>query len=324
MFSILTAKTISVDDILGKHEHEDKATIIEYFDFMTQNELGFYCSEEDVFLFRDLQLDYLSPSTITNAILDFNEVSNYDYQYVVRVLEGLGCKDVQLRFFSPIPLDDLEAYLSCFERSSIKSIELLLPYSREIDEKVESVLSLNLRVTSFVFWGAPESKTLTHGKDFFSKIAYTKEKLDSSLHCGRISSTVFSLNIESFTEAVNYNSCLNRKLGIDVHGNIKNCPSQSSSYGNVAYSDVKEIVMSDLFRGVWGLKKDSVEKCRDCEFRYICSDCRVYVEDPTNPYSKPLKCGYDPYQGIWEEWSTNPLKQKAIEYYFGKDHLPAS
>ncbi|NIG32274.1 grasp-with-spasm system SPASM domain peptide maturase, partial [Enterobacter sp. Ap-916] len=31
--------------------------------------------------------------------------------------------------------------------------------------------------------------------------------------------------------------------------------------------------------------------------------------------SKPLKCGYNPYTGEWEEWSINPLKQKAIKYY---------
>jgi hypothetical protein len=32
-------------------------------------------------------------------------------------------------------------------------------------------------------------------------------------------------------------------------------------------------------------------------------------------YSKPLKCGYNPYTCEWEEWSTHPMKQKAIEYY---------
>lgn len=42
---------------------------------------------------------------------------------------------------------------------------------------------------------------------------------------------------------------------------------------------------------------------------------RINTEDPINEYSKPLKCGYDPYTGEWSEWSKNPLKKKAIEYY---------
>ncbi|MBS1775203.1 MAG: hypothetical protein JSS64_02865 [Bacteroidetes bacterium] len=32
-------------------------------------------------------------------------------------------------------------------------------------------------------------------------------------------------------------------------------------------------------------------------------------------YSKPLKCGYNPYTGEWEEWSSNPLKQQTMDYY---------
>jgi hypothetical protein len=47
----------------------------------------------------------------------------------------------------------------------------------------------------------------------------------------------------------------------------------------------------------------------------MCSDCRAYVENPNDLYSKPLKCGYDPYTTKWEEWSTHPLKQDAINYY---------
>jgi len=44
-------------------------------------------------------------------------------------------------------------------------------------------------------------------------------------------------------------------------------------------------------------------------------DCRVYLEQPSNIYSKPLKCGYDPYSATWQEYSTNPLKEEAILFY---------
>jgi hypothetical protein len=39
------------------------------------------------------------------------------------------------------------------------------------------------------------------------------------------------------------------------------------------------------------------------------------VENPRDPYSKPLKCGYNPYTAEWAEWSQHPLKQDAIAYY---------
>ncbi len=31
----------------------------------------------------------------------------------------------------------------------------------------------------------------------------------------------------------------------------------------------------------------------------MCSDCRVFTKDSTNPLSKPSKCGYNPYISKW-------------------------
>lgn len=83
---------------------------------------------------------------------------------------------------------------------------------------------------------------------------------------------------------------------------------------------MEEALQHPDFKKYWNLTKDQIEVCKDCEFRYICTDCRAYTErSHTNKegldISKPLKCGYNPYTGEWEEWSTNPLKQKAIQYY---------
>jgi hypothetical protein len=53
-----------------------------------------------------------------------------------------------------------------------------------------------------------------------------------------------------------------------------------------------------------------------CEFRYICTDCRAMIENPKDERSAPLKCGYDPKSGEWEEWQKNILKTYAIKYYY--------
>ena len=69
------------------------------------------------------------------------------------------------------------------------------------------------------------------------------------------------------------------------------------------------------FKEKWGISKDHISVCRDCEFRYACSDCRAYLENPEDAFSKPLKCGYDPYSGKWNEWSENPAKRMAAKLY---------
>lgn len=118
-----------------------------------------------------------------------------------------------------------------------------------------------------------------------------------------------------FAESKSYNSCLNRKISIDINGNIKNCPSMPQSFGNIRDTTLQEAIEHKDFKKYWSITKDQIDVCKDCEFRYICTDCRAYKENPEDDYSKPLKCGYSPYTNKWEEWSTNPLKQKAIEYY---------
>ena len=93
----------------------------------------------------------------------------------------------------------------------------------------------------------------------------------------------------------------------------------SQSFGNIKDTTLEEALNHPDFKKYWNIKKDDITKCKDCEFRYICTDCRAYIEDPDDIYSAPLKCGYDPYTGEWEEWSTNPLKQKAIKFYGMED-----
>ncbi len=138
--------------------------------------------------------------------------------------------------------------------------------------------------------------------------------------CGKVDLKYFNTNIQKVVEAMNYNSCLHKKISIDKYGNIKNCPAMPQSYGNIKELSLEEALNHTEFKKYWNLTKDNIEVCRDCEFRYICTDCRAYTEQSHSnsdglDTSKPLKCGYDPYTGEWKEWSTNPLKQKSIKYY---------
>jgi len=96
----------------------------------------------------------------------------------------------------------------------------------------------------------------------------------------------------------------------------------AQSFGNIKDTTLQEALDHPEFKKYWNVTKDQVAVCKDCEFRYICTDCRAYIENPEDMYSKPLKCGYNPYTCEWEEWSTNPLKQKAIDYYGMREILP--
>ncbi|HLL83069.1 MAG TPA: SPASM domain-containing protein, partial [Longimicrobium sp.] len=109
----------------------------------------------------------------------------------------------------------------------------------------------------------------------------------------------FSVNLELFSEGQRFNSCLNRKISVDRFGEIRNCPSTPRSYGHVHDTSLHSALAHREFRELWEVNKDQVEVCRDCEFRYVCTDCRAYIAEPADRFSKPSKCTYDPYTARW-------------------------
>ena len=93
------------------------------------------------------------------------------------------------------------------------------------------------------------------------------------------------------------NTCLNKKLSITKEGLIKNCPSLSKSYGNVNNTSLEKVVNKKSFKYLWEINKDQINVCKDCEFRYICSDCRAFLNHDND---KPKKCNYNPYTMAYE------------------------
>jgi len=81
-------------------------------------------------------------------------------------------------------------------------------------------------------------------------------------------------------------------------------------YGNIFEDDLLKIVSEKEFQKMWGITKDKIDVCKVCEFRDICTDCRAFTESAEDQLlSKPLKCGYDPYKGLWEKWEKDPIKE---------------
>lgn len=302
-----------LEDVKKEYDLRYAKIIDQYFDFLEENNFIFWTDSIDNFPELDLEWDY--PSKITNAIIDYSSSSNFSIINIMDRFNQLGVKNIQIRFFNIIAIAEIDIILKSALKKYIQHIEIIIPYSDEFDlNKVQDICYNHPRINSVILYSAPENNIILT-KGIFSNIIFIQEKITSKAHCGSISPHFFSSNIFHFTEAQNYNTCLNRKIAIDTDGNIKNCPSMPQSYGNIKNTTLEEALNHPDFKKHWNINKDKIHVCKDCEFRYICTDCRAYIENPEDIYSKPLKCGYNPYTGEWSEWSTNPLKQKAIQYY---------
>ena len=306
----------SIQYIKKVYENKYDDIIDEYFDFLLEKEFIFFTDTPA--LFPGLSRRWSEPTRITNAIIDIGQEKKYDIFQVLSQLSNLQCKHLELRFFRLAKRREIDTIVTYLDRieSSILSIEVVLPFSPEFHESESTRLfSIYPRLTSLRQYNAESSRFCPPLFDKRGYIVFTEEEVIDEKGCGMIDSSFFAINLKLFTESLQFNSCLNRKISVDKDGYIKNCPSFTNNYGHISVIKLADVIENKDFRKVWNIDKDQIHVCKDCEFRHICTDCRAYLEDPDDPYSKPLKCGYNPYTAEWEEWSTHPLKQKGIKYY---------
>lgn len=301
MYDILTKfKDRSVEHIKSAYQHDYDREIESYFTFLEEGEWGFWCENPEEF--PDLDLRFEAPELITNAIIDVDRQSNHDFLDLIGQLEDLGCKYLQIRCYDFFPMNKVEAILEATDRSRLRGIELMLPYHPQLDEQTLTGCCRRYpRIWRLVVHGAPSSRVIhtSPRSKYMGVLVYHPEVIDSHEHCGVIDKMYFNANLTAFTEALHYNSCLNQKISVDTKGSIKNCPSTKKSFGNTAETSLREALLKEEFKVPWTITKDQVAICRDCEFRYVCSDCRAFLQEEDNLYSKPAKCDYDPYTATW-------------------------
>lgn len=310
-------KSKSIDEVLSLYDDDSKEIIEEYLQILLDQEYGFVTYKDWDNNFPQLSLEYNNPSVISNCFFEFTSIQNLKKIY--DSVENLQISQLVIFSDKNLSLDDLLNIDGAFARSVLQGIEVYSPYHNLIDmEFITTLNNKSERIHSLWFYNCSEIPFKIK-RDYRFDLQFSKNEVKTSC-CGVVKLNYFNTNLTKVSEAVNHNSCLHKKIAIDKFGNIKNCPNMNMTFGNIHKNTIDEAISHNEFQKYWNLTKDEIEVCKDCEFRYICTDCRAYTERTHSneqglDISKPLKCGYNPYKGEWEEWSTNPLKQKAIKYY---------
>ncbi len=317
LYELLDSPEIDFEILINQEKDEiNKMILKEYEGFLLDNELLF--TDDNLDLFPPLNLKWESPFTIHNAIIEIGSHCSY-LKDSIQQLEQLGLQQVEIRFYEG-DIDLLKDAISIFKNTNVNGLVLFFNNSCSIlKEDLEFLLKNEKRIERLFLYNNQSCEQNFSCAETEASVIYLDKTEISALHCGIISSEYFVVNIPVFTESQHLNTCLNRKIAIDADGHIKNCPSMAKSYGNIKDTKLIDVINNPEFQKLWHIKKVEITKCKDCEFRHICTDCRAYIETPEDQYSAPLKCGYNPYTCEWDEWSTNLFKQQAIEYY-GMQH----
>lgn len=311
LYEILTTKRAwSLERIKAAYGGKHDDVLAEYFEVLEREGLGFWCDDPE--RFPTLSPEWRSPQKITNAIVDADADSRHDYDRILSELDDLGCTAVELRIFFPCGLGYLRNLVALTNGRRLRAVNLLVGYSADLAESTLAELCReNPRISRLTVHSAPEGLIVRIG-DTAQSLVFVSEKVDSPTCCGEIHRGYFSVNTATWSEAQQWNTCLNRKIAVDAKGEIKNCPSLQRSFGNIAVSSLHSALAHHEFPELWAINKDQIEICRDCEFRYICTDCRAYLSDRENLYSKPSKCSYDPYLAEWSDGGRMILEDMSV------------
>jgi SPASM domain peptide maturase of grasp-with-spasm system len=297
LFFILTEYADkSIREIKQAYNGSHDQIIDSYFQMLLDEDFGFWCDEPD--RFPKLDLSWERPETVTNTIIDVDRNSVHDYGHIFSQLDNVACQAVEIRAYDDLSMRELEHIAAASQGRLLRHMDLVLKYQPELTKENLDKLCQRYQIISHItVHSSPEMASYTI-EPLPVVIRYSTHTVTPS-SCGQISPGYFSLALEHFAEAQKFNTCLNRKLSISASGEIKSCPAMPHSFGDINTTELKTIAKHPALIQIGGITKDQIAVCKDCEFRYICTDCRAYTCDSSDPYSKPAKCSYDPYTASW-------------------------
>jgi len=241
----------------------------------------------------------LGDYSLDNLILSYSDL----YYVEVRLFKNVSTAKI-LKLFAMLKnhcLVYVDIIIDAFQvdEGVIDEICLIIPYSYQEVKKIK-------------IFSCQENKI---SYEHLTEIELSVARIDGCKSCGEINESNFRINYDSHFVAKNFNSCLYNKVSIDHEGYIKNCPSMKENFGHIEQNSLSETIENKEFQVLGKINKNDILVCQDCEYRLICTDCRAYVQDPADIKSKPLKCGYNPYEGEWNDWKTDKTMQSVLEHY---------
>ncbi|WP_299222301.1 grasp-with-spasm system SPASM domain peptide maturase [uncultured Aquimarina sp.] len=286
----------TIEEVKSLFNNDYDEGINQYFQYLVNNHYGFYTSNPSPF--QKLPLHFDSPHKVISSIVVINKDSKYDLTNVFQQLDALDCQLLQIRIYDKIEVARVIETLKVLSKSSIRIIELYLPAFLKLSHEVLKNILVDFPRILITVYGAEKSKKVSVLKNSSRIIKYTNQKL---LYSSKevYSKNLFTVSREMFLESVNYNAGLYRKVCIDHEGSIKNYVSHETAYGNIKDNLIADIIQKEEFKEKYYLKNDLIEKCKDCQFRYMCLS-NSDIEKKGKNYYKINTCTYNPYKNTWE------------------------
>lgn len=307
-------------DFVHEYNHASISLINEdqerFLNFLLENEYAIVTTKNLSCGFIDLNTKWDYPATISNIHIELDQV-NDSLSGIIQKLEVLNCKVFTFEIISDSTPSDVNKLIRIIENSEIRLVSLIFHHLRFKNEvilssnKIETLTILN-RIESLNIENENNSYPIIEVPFDVKTFFENQQKRPES----------FNVNISLFTESIGFNTYYNRKLIISASGSLKNSRYGMKSFGNIYElnsEQILEVLKQSNFSEISLSKKDNIEVCQCCEFRYMCVDDRVPVKIADELWRHESECDYNPFICKWKgNEGYLSLKDSGVEIIDGK------
>ncbi len=250
------------------------------------------------------QFVYLEKGPVNTAILDFlkgeiyqvenNTIKKFDdIKDFLRAAKEAGLI-INVKANSWIPKDESRKNLFKFA-DEVSPMRYTLEIEAGVDLELIKERFRKSNVVRIVYYGEDKIKQLLPSVE----LIYKKRSFNECIEMSKINGEFSKTNESDYRFNQIYNSCWGQKIAVTKDGKIRPC-----IFSNIIIADLKSTPVSEIImkaKNYWYFTKDKVEKCKECELRYVCFDCREVAQrsENGNLCATNPNCEYDPYNGSW-------------------------
>ncbi|HEY9045352.1 MAG TPA: grasp-with-spasm system SPASM domain peptide maturase [Ohtaekwangia sp.] len=274
-------------------DFDNNPVLEEYFKFLTDREIIYEAEEQELSQLPALNMEWKHPSRIIYAVIDIDKETLFAADRLRYTFDQLGIQHLQIRLLDWMNIGFVKNLLEVFQNTRLRSIELIVPYRLDYEDILSQLRDCNHKILLVYVYEAPTVKVIAK-----PHIILTTDTAQALRMVKTASPKYFSVNIQFFTEAHHHHTFYNRKIFIDNKGVLRSSLFADYTFGHVDEVDAAAVIDSPDYQVWWHVRKDDTEVCRDCEFRYMCTDQRIPVKKG-ELWSHHDRCRYDPYKAEW-------------------------
>jgi SPASM domain peptide maturase of grasp-with-spasm system len=247
-----------------KNEYSNQQRVFKsYIDFLIKNKFAFFSDYRGEF--AAIENRFETPEIINNAVIEY-DFKNYDLISLLKELDGLFCKYIEIRLlsFDLKQIDDLVAVFESSNTSGFRSFKIFIPFNNMLESKmIYQKLKKYKKIYKIVFYNALNKRLDIRSQN----LQYIKNSIED-IRTRNFHDKNLIVDLNYFFEAQEKNPYYNKKVTIDYLGNIKNCIKNKAFFGNLAIDNLSNIIQQSDFQEFWNVSHDQIIDIKNNELRY--------------------------------------------------------